>query len=444
MKKILYILFVFLITSCSSKLVEPLNTNPLSINPSGHPVQNMTNFTKSVSCLDNMIADSGKGDVLITIDSLPNESSDKMADSAKTMLHSAFSNMGTKNQKIKVIDYQSAKSGTLELLMDAKRGTAHAAKKDFVYPEFFIQGSISQSENKFAKKGTGVGAEAGQIASLDIASDDSASAIALDMQAGYIDNLQLIPGVFSNNILTIVENEEEIGGGVAFMEKASIDFSMDYQRKDGKSAAIRSLIELGAVELIGKLLHLPYEGCLTEEGRLKVANTSLNTQFKTGISPNAVTADKTQQEAILTKKPDNKIDFNMDMGSKRVNNYVDYQVSVTLKAPGYLRCFYKDEDNVISTIYPNPNRPNIKLMSNKKMMVPDYMDSFDLRQDGNGRNEIMCLTSSEDIFERLPSYLKGEALTPISGANNFDKIESDIKSEGLAITVQSTFGELRK
>jgi len=414
--RIFFVLLIpVLLTSCSSKLVEPLDKNPLSITPAARPMQNMTNFTKSVSCLDNLISDRVKDKVIITIDALPNESNDKMADSAKTMLHTALSNMGARNQKIRVIDFKSAKTGTLNTLHENKKKEEKTTKRAFEYPEYFIQGSISQSEKKFAKKGGGVGVKAGDIANLDVSSEENASALALDLQAGYIDNLQLIPGVFSNNILSIVENEEEVGGGVAFMKKASIDFSMDYERKDGVSAAIRSLIELGAVELVGKLLHLPYEECLTDEGRMRVLSGKLN-----------VPAAKNDTPALTNTSQPIDVKLGVDIQFKDK----EFVLDVELSDSGYAICYYKDEENAVSMVYPNSSQQMLYLVPNQKLSIPSAFSNFKLQATGIGQHEFMCVSSKTDILSNLPAYLKVESLKPIAGAN-LEKILSDIKALGV-------------
>jgi|GEM_PF-2240195 len=416
----LFYLFYFLLASCSSKLVEPLNTDPLSIKPSGRPIQNMTDFTKAVSCLDDLISDKVMDDIFITIDSLPNESKeDSVAESSKTMLHTALSNMGTRNNKIKVVDYSGASSENLATLMkdkhSDKENTKTISKKIFEYPEYYIKGGISQSEKGFAKKGHALGAEAGQVANIDVTSDEKASALALDLQVGYVDNLQLIPGVYSNNILTIIENEEEAGAGVAFMEKASIDYSLSYERKEGISAAIRSLIELGTVELIGKLLHLPYQECLTEEGRAALKN-------------------KLPQSSVVKSRQ-----IDVSIGTQEKGEYKlkdDIVLNISLSENGYPRCYYKDEQNSISMIYPNQFQPKKSILGNQTLNIPDPdIKSFKLQITEPGEHEFMCMASNIDIENDLPSYLAVGEMKPIN-VTSLDKIISDVS------TIEKTKGHL--
>jgi len=90
--------------------------------------------------------------------------------------------------------------------------------------------------------------------------------LTMDMSAGFIPTLQIVPGVASANTLALKNSSGEatnadltigdIGYTYTFSENTSLDFNQLY----------RSLIQVGSIEIIGKLQQVPYWKCLSSAG----------------------------------------------------------------------------------------------------------------------------------------------------------------------------------
>ena len=78
------------------------------------------------------------------------------------------------------------------------------------------------------------------------------SYVALDINVGDMGSLQIIPGVNSNNVLALYNKGvgTDIGGRIKSVG-TFFDFGVD--RRDGLSQAIRNLVDLAAIEIVGKL-----------------------------------------------------------------------------------------------------------------------------------------------------------------------------------------------
>lgn len=260
---LLILLLVIELMGCTT-FTKPIATDPRVINPSSKPVQNITDFSGALACVDRLIEDTESGDVILMIDRIPNESGERLASSAKTMLMTAIQKIGARSRKIKFVVMGGAAEKVAEM---ARERDKEKHDLTFQYPDYFITGAITQAERGVAKQGQGFGLKVEKVAGIDYGKHKTMSAIGLDLQMGNIKNMQLLPNVVSSNLLAVYESGTEFSAGIAVIKKTDLDYSMEYSHEEGMSAAIRNLIELGTIEVFGKLLNLHYEQCLTPRTR---------------------------------------------------------------------------------------------------------------------------------------------------------------------------------
>jgi hypothetical protein len=74
-------------------------------------------------------------------------------------------------------------------------------------------------------------------------------------------DMGVLPGVTSRNAVVIMKQGRGIDGDAAY-HKFGINYSMNLARSEGQSQALRGLVELAVVELVGKLTKTPYWSCL--------------------------------------------------------------------------------------------------------------------------------------------------------------------------------------
>lgn len=388
------------LVGCSGNMTKPPDKDPFAMSPKSKPVSNKTMFTHGIECMNDLVLKlPGNTNVSVMIEPLNNESGDNtLATSAKTMLSNALSRMANNSNTLRIVSLNGSAQQIL-LMKDL------AVEK----PKYYINGSITQSEKKHTQKGQAFRIEGGQLLSVDIGDEEQVSALALDLQMGELSNLQLVNGVTYNNVISLIDESEDAGAG-AGIKHAAIDFSKDFQKNESRSAAIRILIEEGAINLIGKLLKLPYESCINPTEKSK-------------------TFEKNIQPAVAATTPLNvKITPTKEEISYKKGDFISLNVSVSESA--YLRCYYKDELGETVMIYPNNQKEKSIISGNHTITIPNpELNAFQLQIQNPGSQEFMCMASNTEIENILPNSLKGTLpLKPISGFSNLNQIASDTKN----------------
>jgi len=288
-KKIQYFrrLFLFLMSftmvivlSCTNKITKQISNDPHTINPNNVPVVNITNFSNALKCMDILLKENCNKDIFIYAEDIPNKSGiPGISESAKEMLISTIATMAQESKKLKFVAFDKEMPLLNQLY-------TKAVSKKFKLPEYFIRGAITQVEKDIEKMGNDFGISASQIASLDSGKTDSMSVIALDMSIGEVSTMQILPGVTSHNVISIYNKDKAYGVIGALIGKGDFSYSLSFRKREGMSAAIRTLIEMGTVELIGKLLksqgkNMHFEKCLSPESCNDIiTNNHSNPKFK--------------------------------------------------------------------------------------------------------------------------------------------------------------------
>lgn len=241
--------------------------DPLVVNPKARPVRNVSGFSEAMKCMDAMIGAYVDRDVLLIAEDIPNKSGvTGLAVSGKEMLISAISEISATSKRIRFVAYDPKETPVVVEIFahqnkDKKEATA------FRFPAFFIRGAITQVEKKVSSGGRDIGVGVPGIARIGGSKVETLSVVALDMNVGDQKTLQILPGVNSRNVLSVFKKGEAFEAMAGIISKVEVDYAMEFEQQEGMSAAIRSLIDLGTVEIVGKLLNLPYDDCLAPERR---------------------------------------------------------------------------------------------------------------------------------------------------------------------------------
>ncbi|HJV95902.1 MAG TPA: DUF4384 domain-containing protein, partial [Albitalea sp.] len=99
---------------------------------------------------------------------------------------------------------------------------------------------------------------------LGVARDAASSILGLDLSVLTTNNMSILPGVTSRNSVVILRVGSGLDADAAY-HKFGLSYSMSLSKSEGQSQALRGLVELAAVELIGKLTKTPYWTCLGAE-----------------------------------------------------------------------------------------------------------------------------------------------------------------------------------
>lgn len=267
-KKVAVGMFAFMLTGCGVEKVVQQVADEVQVSRKGPkelPQKNITDFSESLRCMDDMFVTFGFGPntYVMLLEDIKDKTK-KVNAGTREMMISALSDMSRRSQALKVIAYGSDSGNLVSFLQNADQKGAYAN-----VPPYDIIGSISQLDKDIVRKqadigggleggiidGTKVGGNIGKSAS------SSASVLGVDMSIVTTHDIAVIPGVITRNSVALYKTGS--GTGLeAGISKLGINYSISGSSSDGTSIALRALMELSAIELIGKLAKLPYWSCL--------------------------------------------------------------------------------------------------------------------------------------------------------------------------------------
>ncbi len=232
--------------------------------PKELPQRNITDFADGLRCMDNLFSVFGyaQNEFVILMEDIKDKTK-KVDAGAKDMLISAISDMNRRSQVIQLIAY-GADSGNLVSFLTA-------AEQKGVYdnvPPYDIIGSVSQLDKDIVRKQADLSGQAGGTvdgstvgAGFGLSASNSASVIGLDLSVITTHNIAVIPGVTTRNSAVIYKrgDAKDFDAGIS---KTGVNYSIANNSSDGTAQTLRALIELSAIELVGKLMKIPYWKCL--------------------------------------------------------------------------------------------------------------------------------------------------------------------------------------
>lgn len=215
----------------------------------------LTSFTPALRCMDDLFLAYGKRDIVMTTAGIP-DSTGKVMAGTKEMLISAISKTSIKSRAISFVDYDTERNDLLMLFQDIQQAGASNRR----IPNYYIRGAITQLDDNALDSQQSAGL-ALPFLDLGISRDQVVSMLSVDMNIGESTSRTILPGVNASNSMAIVRSGKagEAGGKIG---KAGLNISMSLNQSEGAAAGARALIELGVIELLGKLTNVPYWKCL--------------------------------------------------------------------------------------------------------------------------------------------------------------------------------------
>jgi hypothetical protein len=226
--------------------------------PQAAPARSFTSFTPALRCMDNLMIDYGVKGVTALVEDL-HDATKKVNAGTRDMMMSAVSDMTRRSGAVRVVAYGADSANTIGFLKESERKTAFAN-----VPDYGIRGSISQLDENLARRTDNVGVQLGPVGG-GRANLGTAQVLAVDLAMIRTEDLSLVPGVASRNSVVIVRQGQGIdanASGTWHSQGLSLSFERGLEKNEGTAQALRSLIELAAVELFGRLLKIPYWTCL--------------------------------------------------------------------------------------------------------------------------------------------------------------------------------------
>lgn len=223
--------------------------------PPATPFRTITGFSSALRCMDNLLIDYGVRDVSTLVEDILDQTK-KVNAGTRDMLISAMSDMTRRSRAIRVVAFARDTTNAISFLSSAQRAGAYQA-----IPRYDIKGSVSQFDDNLVRNQKDLGVGFQPFVNLGISADATTSVLGLDLSVLSTADLSVLSGVTSRNSVVILKTGKGADADAAY-HKFGLSFSMSLSKSEGQSQALRGLVELAVIELIGKLTKTPYWSCL--------------------------------------------------------------------------------------------------------------------------------------------------------------------------------------
>ena len=221
--------------------------------PKTPAVRTLSNFSEALRCMDTLLWDHGKRDIYITSNGIP-DATGKVAGGTKEMLITAVSRMSERSNAFRFVDFEPTLDDVNALYWMV------GVQPNFRAPSYYIRGAITQLDDNVVSEAASAGISL-PTADLGVSADQVMSVISVDLNVGELATRQIIPGLSASNSLAVVSSGKGADAG-AVVGKAGLSFNVSLNKSEGLHQAVRTLVELSAIEALGKMTRVPYWQCL--------------------------------------------------------------------------------------------------------------------------------------------------------------------------------------
>lgn len=254
----------------------PVEEVPLANRPDARPVRNLTSFSESLRCMDRLFANFGVRNIVVTSQGIP-DATGEIETGTKEMLISAISRMSTTSKAFTFVDFDQSQFD-VNALQNLVGFT-----DNFVVPNYYIRGAITQLDQGVIAESLGAGASiSNSVLTADVGAsvDQVISMIAVDTNIGDLITRQILTGTSASNSIAVRRNGFGIDGGGALENPAlGLNLTINFNRSEGVHQSVRTLVELSAIESLGKLTQVPYWRCLGIEQTNKAVEAQARDWF---------------------------------------------------------------------------------------------------------------------------------------------------------------------
>ncbi|WP_240939425.1 DUF4384 domain-containing protein [Diaphorobacter sp. HDW4A] len=227
--------------------------------PTVRPVRSISSFSDSLMCMDEMLRAAQLPTTLITSKTFIDYST-RVPVGIKEMIITALSQMSRRSNAFRFVDYEVniVQQDTVQNLTTI---LLNNNQMQLQRPALYMSGAIAFVDQSVLSNRNDAGLSGPRI-DLGVSKSATATVIGLEMHIGDFRTRTLIPGLDS-------ANEVVIGGGGQGLDLAGrigtygVTFNVGRDYAIGAGGAMRTLVDLATIELIGKWSRVPYWQCLT-------------------------------------------------------------------------------------------------------------------------------------------------------------------------------------
>jgi Domain of unknown function (DUF4384) len=261
---LLPLLFAMLITGCAAPMDARKDTKYQSMasvadRPTSRPTRSLSSMSASLMCMDHMFRQADLPTTLITSKQIPDVTG-KIAVATKDMIVTALSQMSRLSNAFRYIDYEVDISRQ-DTVQNMTAIMLNNNQMQLQKPALYVSGAVSFVDQNIISNHLDLGTSATRL-ETGYSNNRNATLIGLDLHMGDFRTRTIIPGLDSANEVVIGNASQglDLAGKIG---SYGVQFNVGRDYTQGPGAAVRTLVDLAMIELIGKWSRLPYWRCLT-------------------------------------------------------------------------------------------------------------------------------------------------------------------------------------
>ena len=262
--------------------------------PVVRPVRSISSFSESLACMDNMLRAAELPTTLISSKQFP-DFSGKVPVAVKDMVVTSLSQMSHLSNAFRYVDYEVdiARQDTVQNLTTI---LLNNNQMQLQRPAIYVSGAIAFVDQNVSNVRNTAGVSGDRV-DAGYSKSSSATVVALEAHLGDFRTRTIIPGLDS-------ANEVVIGGAGDGLDLAGrigtygVRFNVGRDYAMGTGGALRTLVDLAMIELVGKWARVPYWQCLM----LDQTNPSFQRQMRDWFKDSGTAGQLRLIRASLTSR----------------------------------------------------------------------------------------------------------------------------------------------
>jgi len=253
-----------LVTGCSTPM-DPRGDSRLQSaayttnRPVVRPTRSVSSFSDSLMCMDHMLRAAQLPTTLITSKQVVDYSS-RVPVAVKDMIITSLSQMSRLSNAFRYVDYEVdiVRQDTVQNLTTI---LLNNNLMQLQRPALYVSGAIAFVDQNVVTNRFDAGTSASRL-DTGYSNSRTATVIGLEMHLGDFRTRTLIPGLDSANEVVIGSGSQglDVAGRIG---NYGVNFNVGRDYALGAGGAMRTLVDLATIELVGKWARVPYWQCLT-------------------------------------------------------------------------------------------------------------------------------------------------------------------------------------
>lgn len=227
--------------------------------PVVRPTRSVSSFSDSLMCMDHMLRAAQLPTTLITSKQVVDYSS-RVPVAVKDMIITSLSQMSRLSNAFRYVDYEVdiVRQDTVQNLTTI---LLNNNLMQLQRPALYVSGAIAFVDQNVVTNRFDAGTSASRL-DTGYSNSRTATVIGLEMHLGDFRTRTLIPGLDSANEVVIGSGSQglDVAGRIG---SYGVNFNVGRDYALGAGGAMRTLVDLATIELVGKWARVPYWQCLT-------------------------------------------------------------------------------------------------------------------------------------------------------------------------------------